>query len=191
MVSQLNTNKILESNDYDLIKMIQLGIDYKKKSMWYFSLFIWSALENLWYGKLNDNWCVLWKGEVKSLGNIIIQTPDIVVSMVGKDRYRIILLSDNHIDLGWLGKSYLIHLIKNIFKEYGIDTYRINGWWDISIKQKTIDIFGNIILQNPLNELESIGEVCVLDGAVCGSWALYRHRNIKTQIAVQTTLTIW
>lgn len=187
LVSQLNINKTLETDDEDLIKMILLGLEYEQKTFGYFSLFIWSTLEQLWYWKTNNQEKTSTPEIKRTSEDTLIETSNIIIREIWNWKNHIILLSDNHIDLGWLGKWYLIYLIEKLFIEHNINTYRINGGWDIAISQETIDTFGNIVLQNPLNKEEAIGEVYMLKWSCCGSWLLYRRWKLIDPNKATTT----
>lgn len=73
------------------------------------------------------------------------------------------------LDLGGIGKGYLIQLLAEFLVSNGVTTYRINGGGDILVSQDSLNIFGPVILLHPQDDTQSIGSVPTLHGAVASS----------------------
>lgn len=181
LVSQLNSKRFLSSDDRDLFQMLQLWEKYREKTAGYFSLFVGSALEELGYGKKtlrpSDTYP---QGASRSLtreGKWVFQ--DQITLKEG-----IITLSWNkHIDLGGIGKGYLIDNLAKYFQSQGITRYMINGGGDILIAQDDIQDFWRVWLQHPLIDDEMIWSLELFHAALAGSGTRYRKRQIQDWFA--------
>lgn len=158
LISELNRNRVLSSDNKDLFAMLQIGELYRTLSSGYFSIFVGSDLERLGYGKgekqnnpLRDKECgiFLWDHTVQLHWN-------------------------KNIDLGGIWKWYLIQLIKRYFESMWIYRYCINWWGDIAISQESIQDFGPLLLQHPLYTDEYFMSLNVLSGALAWSGNMYR-----------------
>jgi thiamine biosynthesis lipoprotein len=164
-LNNLNYEKEI-SFDKDLWEMISLGLEFSKKTKNIFNLFIKKALENKGYGKIER--------EEKEI--IINENKEKVYLENGK----IILNSNEQIDLGGIGKGFLIDSLAEICSaNFGLRYFLINGGGDIyatSDNEKEIEIF----LENPIDKQEFLGSVFIKNKSFCAS-SSFKRSWIKNQ----------
>lgn len=165
LLSELNEKKEILTQDVDFFEMLRLGTMMESQTFWFFSLFVASALQDAGYGQKQEPTWALREKKRQSSSLILDQTSGMVV-----------LQWDKLVDLGGIGKGYLIGLIAKIFEKHQIEIFRINGWGDILIRQENLDQLWEIHLQNPQNPDQIIGNVQIKKGACCGSGTTYRSR---------------
>jgi thiamine biosynthesis lipoprotein len=164
-LNNLNYEKQV-SFDKDLWKMITLGLEFSRKTENIFNLFIKKALENKGYGKI----------ERQEKEIVIDENKEKVYLENGK----IILNGGEQIDLGGIGKGFLIDKLAEICSaNFGLRYFLINGGGDIyatSDNGKEIEIF----LENPINEQEFLGSVFIKNQSFCAS-SSFKRSWIKNQ----------
>lgn len=180
-ITELNTTKKLSAN-HEFIDIITLWLNAYQKTDGYFSMFVWTALTNLWYDqnysfKEKDNQSVIWR--------------DIYIN-----NWEIILWKDTTIDIWWFWKGYLIDKIGQYFTTNSIENRIINGGWDILINQEDIHLFKKIWLQHTVKKDLIIWEVSLLKWAITCSSIHERKRwnnnhliNPKTWKPVTTDIS--
>jgi len=155
LVSKLNLHKSISPSN-EMLEMITHWLDAYQKTDGYFSLFVWSILENLWYDK---DYSFKEKQSSPSVWNHI-----------AFHNWTLTLWEDTTIDFGGFGKWYLIDKIAMYFKKHGISDRIINGWWDIRIQQDQRDHFGKIWLQHSEKKDILLWEISLLEWAItCSS----------------------
>lgn len=164
LVSKLNCERIMVSSDADFLAMLQIWELYRKLSHWYFSLFVWTALEKNGYGATK---------------NIVVDHAIDEDCRIDYNDTSIQIIGNKNIDLWGIGKWYLIRCIKDYFELLWIEEYCINGGGDIAISQNKLDLFGPILLQHPLHEDEYFESISLLHGSFAWSGNMYRTRKNK------------
>lgn len=153
-LNELNYNKSVEF-DHDLWQMISLGLDFEKFTEGIFDLFIKKDLESKGYGRGLD------REDIPA--NINVNLPK--VNLEGGE---IILNTDQHIDLGGIGKGYLIDKLAKLLQDLDLKYFLINGGGDI---YATSDLGRPIRLhlEHPQEKDLFIGEVELLNQSLCAS----------------------
>jgi thiamine biosynthesis lipoprotein len=128
-----------------------------------FSLFIKEALEEKGYGEKTSNMEQLPFSEEKN--EILISADSISIT------------GNKGIDLGGIGKGYLIDKLATLLKEeYGLPYFLINGGGDIYVtsdREKEIQLF----LEHPVHDGEYINAIAIKNKAFCSSSSFKRRWN--------------
>jgi thiamine biosynthesis lipoprotein ApbE len=148
--------------DEDLFRMISVGCEAGVVSDGVFDIFIKEKLEARGYGASEKTPCGALGSDVDEASTVIWK------------QGALRLLGSKGIDLGGLGKGYLIDkLAKILQEEYGIMYFIINGGGDMYITSKygeSLEIF----LEHPTHVGEFIGKVYLKDSAFCASSSFKR-----------------
>lgn len=168
-LNTLNLNRELNNPSEDLILMINKGFEVAEISNNIFNLCVGGILEKRGYGNifLNKN---LLKEELVPMREILSVQPDKI--SLTKDGYNL--------DLGGIGKGYLIDKIKNILLKFNIKYFLINAGGDIyatSNFSEPIDIY----LEDPLNKNLYLGFVKLKDESLCSSSSFKRSWEINSK----------
>jgi FAD:protein FMN transferase len=161
LVSQLNNNRVINNANAELIDMIKISQKWFKISNCKFNILVGDYLEKSGYNQqltFSDY-------EIKSaqIGNPIT---DIII-----DNSTILLKGNSRLDLGGVGKGYLIDKLKNILLNHRIQDFIINGGGDIisySLEPK------KFYLRHPFIHDEYIQEVMLHNQALCSSSSIVR-----------------
>jgi thiamine biosynthesis lipoprotein len=181
---QLNLNRSVQTSDRMLIEMIQYGKKAQELTQGLFSLFVGSHLENLWYNsdyQFIPNW-----------SKASIQGCDIVIW-----DNEISLIWNGNLDLGWLGKWFVIDELKKIILDQWVTSFLINWGGDI-YQQDEESLWWPITLQDPKNSDLYIWSLTTKQWWYASSWTSFRQRwkwlhhliNAVTWLPVQTEI-IW
>jgi thiamine biosynthesis lipoprotein len=160
LLNDLNYDKSVDF-DNDLWEMLQLGEIFYKDSSQAFNLFVKRNLESKGYGKKIDRVEANLKVDEKE--NRFYQKGD-----------RIFLNTIEQIDLGGIGKGYLIdkltHFLQN---DLDLKCFLINGGGDL---YATSDHGGSIkaLLEHPTDKSLAIGEVELFNQSLCASSSFKR-----------------
>lgn len=159
LVSKLNQNSKLENSPTDLIEMINISFKISDLTNNTFNICLLKQLEKSGYdAKLT------FKEKDKELP-IVVPASDLL-KIVGKNIY---LKKDYKVDLGGIGKGFLVDKISKIIKDkFRVNYFLVNAGGDIFVTSDN----GNpveIKLQNPINNLEFIGSVYLKNQSLCAS----------------------
>jgi thiamine biosynthesis lipoprotein len=156
LLSQLNEQRSLPY-DHDLAEMLRIGKVSYEKSGGVFNLFIKDALVKKGYGQ----------GEIKE-----IVSDD--MSDFYLDEKQITLTGEKSIDLGGIGKGYLIDLLAAFLqRKYSMSQFLINGGGDMYMTHNSdqpIEVF----LQNPIQRDILLGSLYLKNQAFCASSSYVR-----------------
>lgn len=162
--------------DCEFFDLIQFGFEMNNKTFGYFDLCVKNILEDLGYDK----------GYRFRVQNSELRAQDLELKMQSLDPKIEIDLGNrkvkihNEIELGGLGKGYILDLLAEILKDF--DNIFINGGGDIYVKGK--DEHGKmqkVYFENPLKLDEVLGEVEANDLFLASSsgnkrnWGKYHH----------------
>jgi thiamine biosynthesis lipoprotein len=160
-ISRLNTLKFIENFPIELFEMVSYSENLKKISNGYFNIFVGSTLEQLGYDK---DYSFKAK-EIRSINNntFIKLTKDLIQ-----------ITKDSSIDLGGLGKGWLIDKIKNYLLKKDMPHFYINGGGDIyASSNKGVPI--EFVLENPFDKSEMIGNIKIKNRGIASSSANRRR----------------
>lgn len=161
ILNTLNRNHTLPYDNH-LAMMITHGEDASKITNGIFNIYIKEALEEKGYGESATNHN---NSKIKESSAVII------------DNTTITLLGNKGIDLGGVGKGYLIDELARILREeYDLHYFVINGGGDIYVTSnygESIELY----LEHPVKEGEHIGKISVHDTAFCSSSSFKRAWN--------------
>ncbi len=161
VISHLNNKKTIIAND-ELLDLIQIGQDAHRQSDGYFSPFVWTVLEQLWYDAeysftKKQTWNIHWSE----------------LQIEGK---KITLWTNSSFDLWWYGKGYLVDKLATYFQHNNIKDRIIDGGGDIRIQQKKQTVFGSIWILHPKDKELLVAERDTTTWAVTTSSPLSRKR---------------
>jgi thiamine biosynthesis lipoprotein len=154
LLNELNYEKMVSYDD-DLWQMIYLGMDFQKNSQDIFNLFIKKKLEEKGYGQKllrKDNFVEIDNSKPK----------------VFSEDNKIILNTNEHIDLGGIGKGFLIDKLSKILLGLDINFFIINGGGDLyatSNFEKPVTVH----LEHPQLPKIFVGEVELFNQSLCAS----------------------
>lgn len=160
LLNELTTKRSIPY-DEDLAKMLIEAQKVSHLTNNVFSIFIKEALEDKGYGE-------------KSTSQKYI-APSTEVSNVIIDKNTISITGNKGIDLGGIGKGYLIDKLTTILQQdYNIPYFLINGGGDIYLTSnhgKKVEIF----LEHPVNEGEYFNKIHLKNTAFCCSSSFKRR----------------
>ncbi len=155
LVSKLNNNKVIKNFPEELFNMFEYAEKLKILSDGYFNIFVGKTLENFGYDK---DYSFKAKA-IQSISNDCFE-------LLTKKEIRI--NEEARIDLGGLGKGWLVDKVAEYLKSKGIKYFYVNAGGDIyatSNFNKAI----NFILENPLDPSEMIGSIDVFNQSIASS----------------------
>ncbi len=157
LLNSLNKNRSIVF-DYDLAKMIELANFANIKTDGVFDIFIKEKLEEKGYGKTEES------NKKTFLENSTVEV---------KEEY-IFIKGERSIDLGGVGKGYLIDkLAKILLEEFNIRYFLVNGGGDILVTsdyENDIELF----LEHPTNKDEYIYKIKIKNKSFCSSSSFKR-----------------
>lgn len=160
LLSKLNREREIDF-DEEFFELLSLSNIFNKNSKEVFDIFIKEKLEEKGYGQIIGN-------PLKISGE---------KSEVKVENNKIILEGNKGIDLGGIGKGYLIDKIANLLqKEFNIKYFLINGGGDIYVtsdKEKEIEL----LLEHPTNNNEYIYKIKIKNKSLCVSSSFKRSWN--------------
>lgn len=189
-LNKLNANRSIKISEHnkDLLNMIQIASLYAEKTEGVFDIFIKEKLEGIGYGPQNTqiNTSLNLKDEVVEFqtGAISIRRNEEENSQVRGDK---VIIKDNYIylsgkkgiDLGGIGKGYLIKKLSQIIlNEFGLKYFVINGGGDIYATSDNEDPI-ELMLQHPVNADEYIYKIKVKNQSLCASSSFKRSWDIE------------
>lgn len=168
LISILNNEKVLEKYPQELFEMLTICNQASSLTKGAFNIFVGSVLENSGY---DQNYSFEIKDEV---------SPDLKLagfSIFSRDILEI--SKPSKIDLGGIGKGWMIDKLARIFQEdLNLNLFSINGGGDI---YSTGDSLGaqKFELENPLDTTQSIGQISLKNQAIACSSGNKRKWKVK------------
>jgi thiamine biosynthesis lipoprotein len=160
LLNDLNYDKSVDF-DSDLWEMLQLGESFHKDSSQIFDLFIKRNLESKGYGKKID----------RVEADLEVDENE---GRFFKKGEKIFLNTSEQVDLGGIGKGYLIDKLARFLQiELGLKYFLINGGGDLyatSDHEKPV----KVLLEHPTDQSLAIGEVELLNQSLCVSSSFKR-----------------
>lgn len=157
VVSKLNNSGSINNPPKELVDMMQYAHDVYIKTDGVFNIFIGGQLNNLGYGD----------GKKSKLNK-----SDWDQTLISVD--KISIPKSASIDLGGLGKGWLIDKISQLFIDSGYEEYVINGGGDLYVNSKTPI---ELILEHPYDKSQQIGTTKIAKGALAVSSITKRSWN--------------
>ncbi len=173
IVSTLNKEKSFKNPSQDLIKMLDLGLEYYDLSNGVFNIATEIHQRAQGYDK---------EYSFTEQKYLVPKTVDLNEAILSSDSGSIKLHNQISIDLGGIGKGYLIDkLAKYLREEKGLQYFLINGGGDLyGTSNQGAPI--SIHLRHPQNQTLSIGQVRLFNSSVCGSSPFLRQWGNKSHI---------
>lgn len=153
-ISRLNRNKELKNPSKDLQEMLLIAQDTKRTTKGAFDISIGGILEDSGYDAKRTFKPA--KKKLHKTGEVKFNSEIVKIGKVTK------------IDLGGLGKGFLVDKLKELFLKNGVNNFLINAGGDIYLpgaNNEEIE-FG---LENPFNISELIGTIKLKKGAIASS----------------------
>lgn len=164
LLNELNTKRSI-SYDEHLAKMLTLGEEAYIQSDGNFNLFVKDALEQKGYGEKNNT------GLAQENENTL---PSKENKRVVITRDTITLLGNLSVDLGGIGKEYLLDHIASLLKNtYKVEQFLLNGGGDMYATHFSgagIEVY----MQHPEKSDEVIGSLILKNQAFCSSSSFVR-----------------
>lgn len=156
LITQLNDNGRLQGFPEELYQMIQLGEKLRRQSDGVFNLGVGRQLEELGY---DADYSFAEKSLPPPLATSVFKQldSDLIQLQVGA-----------RVDLGGLGKGWLIDKMVGLMESRGVPEFFVNGGGDIRTAGQTKKTFA---IENPLDPSQAIGELKLTTGAVAASAA--------------------
>lgn len=163
----------------ELVEMLALFKKLHKLSLGMITPYSGAILENIGYDK---NYSLSSKNK-----KVKVYPFDEVIEIVGKN--RVFLKKEIVIDLGCLGKGYLIDKLGECIVDFGIKDFYVDGSGDTLAKGDVAVVSG---LEHPVLENQIIGIMNLQNGALCASgtkrraWQNFHHIvNPETSLPAQ------
>ncbi|MGD8373912.1 MAG: FAD:protein FMN transferase [Candidatus Woesebacteria bacterium] len=150
LVCRLNRNKKLYGAPKEFLEIFQYCLDMYCQTDGAFNISVCSELERLGYGKEHD-----FKDKISN---------NLSTDVLLLDR-QIVMADFVKIDLGGIGKGWLIHKISEIFKVNGLYNYVINGGGDILVGASLQEV----LIEHPNDATLAIGKVAIALEAIASS----------------------
>jgi thiamine biosynthesis lipoprotein len=167
-ISTLNSQRYLQNPSQELIKLIQIGLDFYHKTDGYFNPILGGVLEGLGYDKdysfaLKNQDKIIDGNFEKELFQQVSDPKDFVVFESGKISFA----GRGNWDLGGYGKGFLIDKIGAILEsEFGLKNFLINGGGDILVRG---NLPQEIILEDPFNPSYELTKITLQNSALGAS----------------------
>jgi len=158
LVGQLNKNKILQNPTVEFLEMLKLAEELKEVTQGAFDVMIGKRLSDLGYDK--------------SLSFKETKSTDLNENFIKIEANCIKIGADSVLDLGGIGKGYLIDKVSMFIKSKGYKQFSVNAGGDIYS-------FGtqdkSFYLENPFDTTQAIGEIVLKEGGIACSSASKRN----------------
>lgn len=158
-LSKLNQNREFKDADFDFLNMLHKSILFNKISENNFNIAFGGILEKQGYGKTSNENLEKNKENIKSLDEVLeIKNKDIFLKQNGVN-----------LDLGGIGKGYLVDLLAKKLKEkFGLKYFLINAGGDIFVTSNNENEV-KIALESPEDDKKYIGVVKLKNQALAAS----------------------
>lgn len=160
ILSQLNISRSLKFPPNDLVKMLTLSQDLHEDTKGLFNCLVGITLESLGYGT----------PATKGSNDTQIIAPELTISAK-----KIILHNKNgNIDLGGIGKGYLIDKLAQLLKDLGAKYFIINGGGDIYATSKEDEPI-ELAIEHPQDNSKYIATIQLRNQSLCSSSSMKRQ----------------
>jgi thiamine biosynthesis lipoprotein len=152
----LNNNRELDNFPEELYEILKYAEEMRQVSHGYFDITIGTVLENYGYDK---DYSFTTKKKLTSYNHFLVV-----------EKEKITIDENVKIDLGGIGKGWLIEKIRQFLLNEKIKYFSINGGGDI-FASSNIEEPLEFFLENPFNSQEAIGKIYIKDkGIACSSF---------------------
>ena len=159
ILTKLNTEGKIYNAPYDLIEMVKISINIAEITDNVFNISLLNQIENSGYDSE-----LTFKEKLQEVPKILPTSEVVTIS-----DSNLILKKDYRLDLGGIGKGYLIDKISKMLSEkFKLKYFLINGGGDIFITSDNENPV-EIHLQDPFNTSEFIGSVFLKNQSLCAS----------------------
>ncbi|MEQ1665679.1 MAG: FAD:protein FMN transferase [Bdellovibrionales bacterium] len=158
LISSLNNSKALKNAPQELQDMLKYSADIHIKTDRVFNITVGSQLEKDGYGQVKD-----------LSSKIALETE----KHINIDQSLIRLSETTRIDLGGIGKGWLIDKLADYLKASGISDFIINGGGDIYVASNDRQAI-KIKIEHPTIVGQSIGTIFIKNGGLASSSAQKR-----------------
>ncbi|MEP7104109.1 MAG: FAD:protein FMN transferase [Candidatus Dojkabacteria bacterium] len=164
LLSKLNKEKTFLNPSSEFLELLELGSKAKEITDGRFDIAVGTVLENLGYDSKYS----------------FTSKESIVEKEVNVNSEQVTISQNTRIDLGGIGKGFLIDKIANLIKDYDIKYFFINAGGDI-YSTSNFDKPIEFSLENPFVLDEAIGTIEIKDKALASSSSNRRSwKDIKT-----------
>ena len=177
LVSQLNSKRRLINPDLEILQMLELGEKLKDASGGYFDLCVGQDLIKIGYGHI----------KIDSQNSIKKNVKDQTSSNFHNNSHikfgakQVLLKNSYHLDLGGIGKGFLVDKLAKQFKDLGFASFLINGGGDVFASNQGNDQSVECLLENPFDSSEAIGRIMIKETAIASSSSNRRQWGVGNQ----------
>ncbi len=181
VISQLNQDKFLEISDFDLVKMLEIGQKISLITFGEYSLSKGQELEALGYGQAVAKPKELSQQKLRNLAVTLEGFKKIKADFdnfgfsLSLDKKRVFLKNNKKLDLGSLGKGYLVDKIVKKLRDLKLKEFVINAGGDVFTTA-----LEEFYLENPNNIEQYIGKIKIQNLAIASSNNTKRKWKDKT-----------
>lgn len=155
-VSRLNDTQKLENFPEELYEMLRYALEVEELTEGYFNIGVGKFLEAAGY---DQNYSFTSRNEP-----VLIHK-----QKFGEFTPELLTLQDGvRLDLGGIGKGWLVDKVAQVIRSFGIDSFWINAGGDIYATNKSGEPF-EFILENPFKMDEMIGKIKIMNQALACS----------------------
>ncbi len=152
LIGKLNIEKSLKNPPLELIQMIKMAQDLKDVTLGSFDIMVGKRLSDNGYDK-----------ELSFKNKISNNNLNKLVSFSKK---QIVLQENGLMDLGGIGKGFLIDKVSSYLTSEQINNFVVNAGGDIFCKSEN---FNKFYLENPFDNSQAIGEIDLKNGGIACS----------------------
>lgn len=181
-LSKFNNSKTWPNPPLELLEMLDLGDQIYTLTNGEYSLLLGAEMESMGYGKdfldmsLSDTKALSKTWTTTSVGSDY-PDKDYFNGLLRLKNHTLQIVQDLKLDLNSLAKGCLVDILTNWLKNKGYKNFMVNGGGDIYISGRE-----TVILENPFNNKQKIGEVSLADQSIAASSNNKRVINQKGHI---------
>lgn len=164
LIGKLNIEKSLKNPPLELIQMIKMAQDLKDVTLGSFDIMVGKRLSDNGYDK-----------ELSFKNKISNNNLNKLVSFSKK---QIVLQENGLMDLGGIGKGFLIDKVSSYLTSEQINNFVVNAGGDIFCKSEN---FNKFYLENPFDNSQAIGEIDLKNGGIACSSSSKRNWKSGTR----------
>lgn len=170
LVWKLNHHRTIETDNQEFWGLLRFCEYLTIITDGYFDIKVWGILEDLWY---DAEYSFTEKKQKKAgVHQATLSEQGSNIEIIWN---TITLKGNANIDLGGIGKGFLIRKIGQGLLQQGVESFCINAWGDIWTYGS--DCTQPILIQHPTDTSLILGQLETKKGCFAASWALYRSRG--------------
>lgn len=171
LIGKLNKEKSLKNPPLELIQMIKMAQGLKDLTQGSFDVMVGKRLSDSGYDK-----DLSFKNTNSSHSNLTSQNAK--NKLVSFSNEQIVVQENGLMDLGGIGKGFLIDKVSNYLQSEQVKNFTVNAGGDIFCKSEN---FNKFYLENPFDNSQAIGEIDLKNGGIACSSSSKRNWKSGTR----------